>query len=167
MAPSAADGDRKVALAVVAGAHGIKGEVRLKLFTERADSLSAHALLTVGGVERRILSVRDGGKTAVARVEGVDDRAGAEALRGALVEVDRAALPPHDDGEYYHADLIGLPCVDREGANVGTVASVENYGAGDLLEIERTDGKRSLIPFRDGIADLEQDRVVIDPEFLA
>ena len=53
MAPPAADGDRKVALAAVAGAHGVKGEVRLKLFTDRADSLSAHALLTVGGVERR------------------------------------------------------------------------------------------------------------------
>ena len=64
-------------------------------------------------LERRLLSVRDGGKDAVARFEGIADRSAAEALRGSLVEVDRSALPPLDEGEYYHADLIGLPCVDR------------------------------------------------------
>jgi len=57
--------------------------------------------------------------------------------------------------------------VDSDGNRIGTVASVENYGAGDLLEIEDEKGRRSLIPFRDGIADLEGDRIVIDPEFLA
>jgi 16S rRNA processing protein RimM len=97
----------------------------------------------------------------------VNDRSAAEALRGALVEIDRAALPPLDEGEYYHADLIGLPALDRDGNNIGTVAAVENYGAGDLLEIERENGKRSLIPFRAGIADLEDGRIVLDPEFLA
>ncbi|HEX8936784.1 MAG TPA: PRC-barrel domain-containing protein, partial [Sphingomicrobium sp.] len=87
--------------------------------------------------------------------------------RGALVEVDRAALPPLDEGEYYHADLIGLPALDRDGKEVGRVAAVENYGAGDLLEILSPDGKRSLIPFRQGIADLKDERIVLDPEFLA
>jgi 16S rRNA processing protein RimM len=88
-------------------------------------------------------------------------------LRGSLVEVDRAALPPLEEGEYYHADLVGLAAVDREGTPVGTVIAVENYGAGDLLEIEHAGGKRSLIPFRDGIADLEGHKIVLDPEFLA
>lgn len=158
--------ERRIALAAVAGAHGVKGELRLKLFSDSVESLSRHEKLHVGGVERRLLSVRDGGKTAVARFEGVADRSAAEALRGSLIEVDRSALPPLEDGEYYHADLIGLPVVDREGNAMGEVTAIENYGAGDLLEVER-DGKRSLIPFRDGIADLESDRVVIDPEFLA
>ena len=85
----------------------------------------------------------------------------------ALVEIDRSALPPLEEGEYYHADLIGLAAEDREGRPVGTVAAVENFGAGDLLEIERGDGKSSLIPFKDGIADLEDGRIVLDPEFLA
>ena len=76
-------------------------------------------------------------------------------------------MPPLEEGEYYHADLIGLPCVDRDGQAVGTVLAIENYGAGDLLEIELEDGKRSLIPFRAGIADLEGGRIVVDPEFLA
>jgi 16S rRNA processing protein RimM len=158
--------ERRIALAAVAGAHGVKGELRLKLFSDSVESLSRHEKLHVGGVERRLLFVRDGGKTAIARFEGVGDRSAAEALRGSLVEIDRAALPPLEEGEYYHADLIGLPVVDKDGNAMGEVAAIENYGAGDLLEVERN-GKRSLIPFRDGIADLEGNRVVIDPEFLA
>ena len=162
-----AGGERKIALAAVAGAHGIKGELRLKLFSDSAESLSRHEKLYVGGAERRLLSVRDSGKTAVARFEGIFDRSAAEALRGSLVEIDRSTLPPLDEGEYYHADLVGLGAIDREGKIIGTVASVENYGAGDLLEIESADGRRLLIPFKPGIADLDGGRIVIDPEFLA
>jgi 16S rRNA processing protein RimM len=156
----------RVALAAVAGAHGVKGEVRLKLFSDSLESLARHRKVFVGGVERR-LQVRAGGKAAIARFEDIDDRSAAEALRGALVEVDRSALPPLDEGEYYHADLIGMPCFDHEGRRVGSVSAVENFGAGDLLEVEREGGKRSLIPFRPGIADLDGERIVLDPEFLA
>ena len=141
--------------------------MRLKLFSESAVSLAKHEKLVVGGAERRLINVRDSGKTAVARFEGVNDRSAAEALRGSLVEIDRSALPPLEEGEYYHADMIGLGAVDREGLPVGSVVSVENFGAGDLLEIELADGKRSLIPFRDGIADLEGGKIVLDREFLA
>jgi 16S rRNA processing protein RimM len=157
----------RIALAAIAGAHGVRGELRLKLFSESVDSLSRHEALYVAGVERRLLAIRDGGKTAVARFEGVDDRSAAEALRGALVEVDRSALPPLEEGEYYHADLVGLEAIDGDGNRVGIVAAVENYGAGDLLEIELPDGKTSLIPFREGIADLDDGRILLDPEFLA
>ena len=159
--------DKRVALAAVAGAHGVKGEVRLKLFSDSAASLARHQDVYVGGARCRLLFARDGGKTAIARLEGVSDRSAAEALRGSLVEVDRSALPPLEAGEYYHADLVGLPCADREGNPVGIVTAVENYGAGDLLEIELPNGKRLLIPFRDGIADLEEGGVALDPEFLA
>ena len=160
-------GERKIALAAVAGAHGVKGELRLKLFSDSVESLSRHDSLYVGGVERRLLSIRDSGKTAVARFEGIADRSAAEALRGSLVEVDRPTLPPLEEGEYYHADLIGLPVVDRDGEAIGTVAAVENYGAGDLLEIELERDRRSLIPFAEGIADLKDGKVVVDTEFLA
>jgi 16S rRNA processing protein RimM len=160
-------GERKIALAAVAGAHGVKGELRLKLFSEGVESLSRHQEVFIGGVERRLLSVRDAGKMLVARVEGIDDRSAAEGLRGSLVEVDRSAQPPLEEGEYYHADLIGLAAVDRDGAAIGIVVGVENYGAGDLLEIEDGEGRRSLIPFRNGIADLENGRIALDAEFLA
>jgi 16S rRNA processing protein RimM len=160
-------GSKRVALAAVAGAHGIKGELRLKLFSASADSLARHAAVFIGGREHRLQSVKAAGKGAIARLEGIDDRSAAESLRGQLIEVDRAALPPLDEGEYYHADLIGLPCVDAQGAILGTVAAVENFGAGDLLEVETGSGKRSLIPFKPGIADLDGGRVVLDREFLA
>ncbi len=165
--PTSSDrGEQRIALAAVAGAHGIKGEVRLKLFSDGVESLSQHKKLYVGDVERRLVAVRDG-KMAVARFEGISDRGAAEALRGSLVEIDRSALPALSEGEYYHADLIGLAAVDRDGNDLGSVVAVENYGAGDLLEIETIGGKRSLIAFTPGIADLEGGRIVLDPEYLA
>jgi 16S rRNA processing protein RimM len=158
---------KRVALAAVAGAHGIKGEVRLKLFSDSAESLAAHETVSIGGRDYALRQVRAAGKGAIASLEGVGDRSAAEALRGQLLEVYRAALPPLAEGEYYHADLIGMPCVDRQGAAIGTVVAVENYGAGDLLEVELDSGKKALIPFRPGMADLEDGRIVLDPEFLA
>jgi len=157
----------RIALAAVAGAHGVKGELRLKLFTESIENLARHEVVHVGGVERRLESVRAGPSGAIARLSGISDRSAAEALRGTLVEVDRSALPPLGEGEYYHADLIGLRCFDRDGNEVGTVSAVENYGAGDLLEVEMAGGKHSLIPFREGIADVEDGRILLDPAFLA
>ena len=159
--------EKRVALAAVAGAHGVKGEVRLKLFSDSASNLARHENVYVGGTLRLLLAVRDSGKTAVARLEGIDDRSASESLRGSLVEVDRSSLPPLEEGEYYHSDLIGLACVNREGETVGAVVAVENFGAGDLLEVELPNGKKSLIPFRDGIADVADGRIVLDPEFLA
>jgi 16S rRNA processing protein RimM len=157
----------RLALAAVAGAHGVRGEVRLKLFAESAKSLAQHERVFVDGVQRRLIDVRDGGKVAVARIEGIGSREAAEALRGTLVEVERDALPPLEEGEYYHADLIGLPCFDADGQPIGTVVAVENYGAGDLLEVAVEGGRTSLIPLTAGVADLEPGRVVLDPEFLA
>jgi 16S rRNA processing protein RimM len=158
---------KRIALAAVAGAHGIKGELRLKLFTDSIDNLNRHETVFVGGVERGLESIRPGSSGAIALIEGVSDRSAAEALRGSLIEVDRSALPPLEDGEYYHADLIGLACFDAGGRELGRVVGVENYGAGDLLEVEAADGKHSLIPFRAGIAEQEGEQIVIDPEFLA
>ncbi len=158
---------KRIALAAVAGVHGVRGELRLKLFTDSIDNLKRHESVYVGGVERKLESVRAGPSGAVACVEGIGDRSAAEALRGSLVEVDREALPPLEKGEYYHADLIGLPCFDKEGNEIGKVTAVENYGAGDLLEVELPDGRRSLIPFRPGIAELDGERIVLDPAFLA
>jgi len=157
----------RVALAAIAGAHGIRGEVRLKLFTDSPDNLSQHAAVFVGGRELGLEKVGGAGNAVVARLAGIATREAAEALRGQLIEVDRAALAPLEEGEYYHADLIGLPCVDADGAALGMVVAVENFGAGDLLEVEGEGGKRALVPFNPGVADLTDGRIVVDPDFLA
>jgi 16S rRNA processing protein RimM len=158
---------KRIALAAVAGAHGIKGELRLKLFADSVESLARHSRLYVGGRELALRDIKDAGKTAIARFEGISDRSAAEALRGQMVEIDRDQLPSLEEGEYYHADLIGLSCVDETGKPLGTVVAVENFGAGDLLEVERPDGKRALIPFREPMARQDGERIILDPEFLA
>jgi 16S rRNA processing protein RimM len=159
--------DKRVTLAAIAGAHGVGGEVRLKLFAEGVESLNRHERMFVGERALTLTSVRCAKGGAIARFLEVADRDAAEALRGALLCVPRSDLPALDEGEYYHADLIGLPCETESGEPLGTVVAVENYGAGDLLEIERPDGKRAMIPFRQGIADLAEGRIRADPAFLA
>jgi 16S rRNA processing protein RimM len=159
--------DSQVTLAAVAGAHGIGGEVRLKVFAEGLESLKRHKILHAGDRPLTLQSVKPGSAGAIARFAEIADRSAAEALRGTLLTVPRAALPPLEEGEYYHADMIGLPCESAAGEDLGQVIAVENFGAGDLLEIERPDGKRALVPFRPGIAELRDGRVVADPAFLA
>jgi 16S rRNA processing protein RimM len=158
--------DDQVALAAIAGAHGIGGEVRLKLFAESAESLQRHKEVRVGDRLLTLTSLK-GDRTPIARFAQVSDRTGAEALRGQLVTVPRSALPPLEEGEYYHADLLGLPCESAAGEPLGRVVAVEDFGAGDILEIEKPDGRRSMVPFRAGIADLAGGRIVVDPLFLA
>jgi 16S rRNA processing protein RimM len=156
----------QVALAAIAGAHGIGGEVRLKLFAQGAASLKRHKQVRVGERLLTLVSLK-GDRTPIARFAEVPDRTAAEALRGQLVTVPRSALPPLEEGEYYHADLIGLPCESSAGEPLGRVAAVEDFGAGDILEIEKPDGRRTMVPFRAGVADLAEGRIVVDPEFLA
>jgi 16S rRNA processing protein RimM len=158
--------DDLVTLAAVAGAHGIGGEVRLKLFAESVESLQRHKAVHVGDRQLTLKSVKGGGGMPIARFAEIGDRSAAEALRGTLVTVPRSALPPLEEGEYYHADLIGRPCEAADGEALGKVVAVENFGAGDIIEIEKPDAKRVMVPFRPGIADLVEDRIVVDPLFL-
>jgi len=139
--------DRPVTLAAITGAHGVAGEVRLKLFGDDLDSLQAHRSFNDGALT--LSKLRDDGKGgAVARFAQIADRTGAEALRGTLLTVPRSSLPPLAEGEYYHADLLGLEARSDAGEPLGTVVAVENFGAGDVIEIERPDGKRFMVPMR-------------------
>lgn len=141
-----ADANRPVTLAAIAGAHGVRGEVRLKLFGEGAEALRAFSVFDAGDRKLTLKSVRPANQGAVATFAEVGDRSAAEALRGTVLTVPRSALPPLAEGEYYHHDLIGLPCVSTDGAAIGHVAAVENFGAGDILEIEKPDRKRFMVP---------------------
>ena len=158
--------DKPVTLAAVVGAHGVAGEVRLKLFGEGLDTLKGHKAFNDGALTlSKIRSDNKGG--AVARFAEVPDRGAAERLRGTALTVPRSALPALAEGEYYHADLIGLPAVTEAGDDVGTVIAVENYGATDLVEIEKPDGKKIMVPLiADAVPDWNEDRLVVDSAFI-
>ncbi|MFN7400654.1 MAG: ribosome maturation factor RimM [Sandaracinobacter sp.] len=138
--------DRPVVMAAVAGAHGIAGEVRLKLFTASADNLKAHSRFEAGGRMMTLTSVRPGSQGAVARFAEVTNRTAAEALRGTVLTVPRGSLPELPAGEFYWHDLLDLPVVDEAGAALGRVVGVENFGASDLVEVELAGGRRVLLP---------------------
>jgi 16S rRNA processing protein RimM len=138
-----------VLVAEIGAAHGIKGEVRVKSFTQAP--LAAAGYGPLRDAEGRVFAPRSareiGGGMLVMRFAGIDDRNAAEALNGTELHVPRSALPPAEEGEFYHADLIGLAAVAPDGTPVGTVVGVHNFGAGDIIEIAPPQGATLLLPF--------------------
>lgn len=129
-----------IELAAITGAHGVAGEVRLKLFGEGVEALSQHKSLNAksDGRTLKLTKIRSDNKGgAVARFSGVSNRNEAEKLRGTVLSVAREAFPDLGEDEYYHADLIGLKVVTDAGEAIGTVLAVQNYGATDIIEITR------------------------------
>lgn len=126
--------DEPIVLAAITGAHGVAGEVRLKLLGEGLDALKAHKSFNSGELTlKKIRSDNKGG--AIARFAEVQGRNAAEKLRGTTLRVPREELPALSEDEYYHADLIGLAAHTDTGRVIGTVAAVQNYGATDIIEI--------------------------------
>ncbi len=159
----------RVCLGAVTGAHGVRGLVKIKSFTRDPADLTAYGPLADESGRRGFEIVVTGQAKGllVARIAGIEDRDAAQALRGVRLFVARAALPePEAEAEYYQADLIGLAAEDPQGQPLGTVSSVENYGAGDFLEIARAEGAPLLVPFTKAtvpLVDLEGGRVVVAP----
>ena len=151
--------DAPVTLAVITGAHGVTGEVRLKLFT---DDLSGYKSFNGGSLTLK--SLRNG----IARFAEVPDRNAAERLRGTELTVPRSALPPLEEGEYYHADILGLACVSTTGEALGIVVAIDDFGAGDVIEIERSDKKRFMVPMRaEAVPEWDGERLVVDEAFIS
>jgi len=153
----------------VVGAHGVRGLVRIKSFTEAPGDIAAYGPLSdEAGARSFAVRVTGEAKGAIlAAIAGVADRDAAEALKGTRLYVDRAALPvPVDAEEFYHADLIGLMAEDRAGRALGRVVAVHNFGAGDLLEIAPEGGQSLLLPFTKAAVpevDLAGGRLVVEP----
>lgn len=171
-----APGTDRVLIARIGAAHGIKGEVRVKAYTADPAGIAAYGPLAAeDGRTFEVASLRPAAGTApdmlVVKFKGIGDRNAAEALNGLELSVPRDRLPPAGEDEFYHADLVGLAAVTRDGAELGTVIAVHNYGAGDLLEIAPKRGETLLIPFTRAVVpevDLASGRLVIDlPEGLA
>ncbi|WP_342250567.1 ribosome maturation factor RimM [Sphingomonas sp. OTU376] len=159
--------DQPVTLAVVIGAHGVTGEVRLKVF---AEDLSTHRQFNGGALTLK--SVRGGPNGTIARFAEVADRNAAEALRGTELRVPRSALPPLGEGEYYHVDLLGLPAVSDAGEVLGKVVAIDDFGAGDVIEIERPadkngKAKRFMVPMNvAAVPEWDAERLVVSTAFV-
>ena len=139
---------RLLLLATIGAPHGIRGEVRVKSFTADPMSLGDYGpLFAADGRTFEIERLRPAKRVVIAKFRGIDDRTSAEALNGVELSVERSALPPAEAGEYYHADLIGLEAVDARGKPLGRVVAVQNFGAGDILEIKPPEGLSLLIRF--------------------
>ena len=171
-APAGAE-QARICVGAIAAAHGIKGEVKIKTFTADPLSIGAYGpVMDEAGTRRfRLTQLRVpggsvGDSVVIAHIDGVSDRNAAEALRGLRLYVPRAALPPAEDDEYYHHDLVGLAAVLRSGESLGRVEAVHNFGAGDLLEIAREGATSVMVPFTDAIVpvvDLKAGQLVIEP----
>jgi len=161
----------RVVVARIGAAHGIKGEVRVKAYTGNPRDIAAYGSLEAADGRRfEVAGLRPAAGPApdmlVVRFKGIDDRNTAETLNGLELSVPRDRLPPAGEDEFYHADLIGLLAMTRDGTALGTVTGVENYGAGDLLEIAPRRGETLLVPFTRAVVpevDLAAGRVVVDP----
>ncbi|MBN8502136.1 MAG: 16S rRNA processing protein RimM [Sphingomonadales bacterium] len=161
---------RPVTLAAITGAHSLTGEVRLKLFGEGVGSLKRFRAFNNGALT--LEKLRDDGKGgAIARFAEVTDRTAAERLRGTALTIPRDALPPLEEGEYYYTDLIGLPAVSTDGAALGICVAVENFGAGDVIEIERPavegkPGRKFMVALRpEAVPEWDDKRIVITEGF--
>ena len=159
-----------VELAAISGAHGVTGEVRLKLFGEGISQLKQYKSFNDGALT--LSKIRDDHKGgAIARFAEVSDRNAAEALRGTTIAVPRSSLPDLPEGEYYHVDLLDLAAVSQSGTVIGRSVAVENFGAQDVLEIERPseEGKRPrrfMIPMNAAaVIEWDNERLVVGDDF--
>lgn len=159
---------QRVCVGVVIGAHGIRGAVRIKSFTEDPAAIAAYGPVEDEAGQRRfrltLLGTIKGGVTA--RLDGVADRNTAEALKGVRLMVPRSALPePEDEDAFYVRDLVGLTAEKPDGSLLGRVTAVFDFGAGDIVEIAGTDGS-ILVPFTRAavpLVDIGAGRLVVDP----
>lgn len=162
----------RVLVGEIVGVQGVRGEVRIRAHTADPLDVAAYGPVTAepGGRTLKLDAQREvKGGVVIARIPGVSDRDAAETLKGLRLYVPRAALPAPDEEEFYHADLEGLRAELAQGGELGRVRRVVNFGAGDMLEIVREQGRDRgsvLVPFTRAVVpvvDLAGGRVVVDP----
>ena len=161
--------EARICVAQIGAAHGVRGEVRLKAFTAEPDAVQRYGPLESEDGARRfeIVSMRSGGGHLVARFKSISDRNAAEALRNQRLYVAREKLAPPEEDEFYYADLIGLSAARVDGRPLGSIAAVQNFGAGDLLEIAPAGGGATVfLPFTKAAVpqvDIAGGRVLVVP----
>jgi len=169
MSQASSSSSSKVCIGQFAGSHGVRGLVKLRSFTDDPAAIGDYGPLSDERGQRRFTVTLNGQVKDLwlARVEGITTREQAQALAGVRLYVDRAVLPePEDEDEFYHADLIGLPAETADGARFGVVKAIYDFGAGDMLELQRPDGKLELLPFTRAcvpVVDVKGGRLVVEP----
>jgi 16S rRNA processing protein RimM len=159
----------RICVAQIGGAHGIRGEVKLKSFTADPMAVKDYGPLASedGSVHVEIETVRPAKGHLVARLRGIIDRNAAERLTNLKLFIPRDRLPPPEADEFYHADLIGLAAETADGTKVGTVVAVHDFGAGDILELQPPAGGATLmVPFTDAFVprvDIPAGRIIVAP----
>ena len=168
MAKGPSDPQGKVCIAQFGAAHGIRGEIRVKLFAEEPDALFDYgALETADGTRQfEFLSARESKTIFVCRIKGLTNRNDVEALNGVRLYVDRDRLPELEEEEFYHSDLIGLDARLEDGTSIGAIVAIHDFGAGDMLDVMPKRGKGYYIPFtRDvvPVVKLSEGYVLVNP----
>jgi 16S rRNA processing protein RimM len=156
-----------ICVARIGAAHGVRGAVRLWTFTEDPFAVERYGPLSTrdGARQFEIAQLREAKDHLVVSFRGVTTRNEAEGLNGVELYVARDKLPATDEGEYYHADLIGLAAITAGGEAIGRVTAIHNFGAGDIIEIAPPQGATMLLPFTNAVVptvDLSGGRVVIE-----
>lgn len=157
-----------VCVGAITGARGLKGEVRIKSFTADPKGVSDYGDVFEedGGKSYTIKITGQAKGQLLARLQGVEDRNAAEALKGTRLYVPKSALPEPEEDEFYFSDLIGLRADLVDGGNLGRIKEVHDFGAGTILEVAGGDLGNVMVPFtRTAVpkVDISAGRVVIDP----
>lgn len=161
--------DKRLCIAKIAAAHGVKGLVKLHVFAENIDLLNGKLFTSESGEDTLSITLKNAtAKHWLAEIDGITDRDAAEALRGTNLYIDKSALPAPDEGEVYISDLIGLTAIDKDGQEIGKVIAVDNFGAGDLLEIQPIGAESFYLPFNDDtVLEIQDDKIIVEiPEGL-
>jgi 16S rRNA processing protein RimM len=158
----------RILIGVVVGAHGVRGEVKIKSFTAAAADVAAYGPVTdeAGTRQLKLKVVGQAKGAVVARIDGIADRNAAEALKGLRLYVSRAVLPATGEDEFYRADLIGLTVQRSDGSTYGRIKNVEDFGAGGVVEIALEAGGTEFLPLTRRVfplLDPKAGRVVIEP----
>lgn len=158
-----------VCVGEIAGAFGVRGEVRLKSFCERPEAIADYSPLASGdGREFHLAAARPTARGVAARIEGVGTREEAQTLKGVMLYAKRSRFAETEEDEFYHADLIGAAAYGMSGELIGTVSAVHSHGAGDILEVADADGTR-LVPFtHEAVPEIAmgERRIVVDESLL-
>lgn len=162
----------KVCVGAIVGAHGVRGQVRVKSFTaDPADVAAYGPVESEDGTRRFGLKVMGEAKgLIIARLDGVADRDAAEAMRGTKLYVPRERLPQTEEDEFLYSDLVGLRVEAVDGSLIGTVRGLADFGAGEVLDIGRAEGGSFMVPFTRlavPVVDIAGNRVVVDPPVYA